>query len=50
MADEIVNNGGKAIMSKKNIKSGSDRIAEAVEHLDVDIIVNVQGVMNLYGT
>lgn len=41
--DEIVNNGGKAIMSKKEHQSGSDRIAEAVEHLDVDIIVNVQG-------
>ena len=41
--DEIVNNGGKAIMSKKEHQSGSDRIAEAVENLDVDIVVNVQG-------
>ena len=41
--DEIVNNGGKAIMSIKEHQSGSDRIAEAVEHLDVDIVVNVQG-------
>lgn len=41
--DEIVNNGGKAIMSKKKHESGSDRIAEAVEDLDVDIVVNVQG-------
>jgi 3-deoxy-manno-octulosonate cytidylyltransferase (CMP-KDO synthetase) len=41
--DEIVNNGGKAIMSKIEHQSGSDRIAEAVEHLDVDIVVNVQG-------
>lgn len=41
--DEIVTNGGKAIMSKKEHQSGSDRIAEAVEDLDVDIIVNVQG-------
>ena len=41
--DEIVNNGGKAIMSIKAHESGSDRIAEAVEHLDVDIVVNVQG-------
>ncbi|WP_299391451.1 3-deoxy-manno-octulosonate cytidylyltransferase [uncultured Gelidibacter sp.] len=41
--DEIVNNGGKAIMSKKEHESGSDRIAEAVEDLDVDIVVNVQG-------
>ena len=41
--DEIINNGGKAIMSLKEHESGSDRIAEAVEHLEVDIVVNVQG-------
>jgi len=41
--DEIVSNGGKAIMSVKEHESGSDRIAEAVENLDVDIVVNVQG-------
>lgn len=41
--DEIVNNGGKAIMSIKEHESGSDRIAEAVKNLDVDIVVNVQG-------
>ena len=41
--NEIVQNGGKAIMSKKNHESGSDRIAEAVEDMAVDIIVNVQG-------
>lgn len=41
--NEITNNGGKAIMSKKNHESGSDRIAEAAVDLDVDIIVNVQG-------
>lgn len=34
---------GKAIMSKKEHECGSDRIAEAVENLDVDIVVNVQG-------
>ncbi len=41
--DEIVNNGGKAIMSKRNHESGSDRIAEAIEDLAIDIVVNVQG-------
>ncbi|MFN3300231.1 MAG: 3-deoxy-manno-octulosonate cytidylyltransferase [Sediminibacterium sp.] len=41
--NEITSNGGKAIMSKKNHESGSDRIAEAAVDLDVDIIVNVQG-------
>ena len=40
---EIVANGGKAIMSIKEHESGSDRIAEAIENIDVDIIVNVQG-------
>ncbi|GAA3655536.1 3-deoxy-manno-octulosonate cytidylyltransferase [Flavivirga jejuensis] len=41
--DEIVNNGGKAIMSKKEHDCGSDRIAEAVEFMDVDVVINVQG-------
>ena len=41
--DEITSNGGKAIMSIKEHESGSDRIAEAVADLDVDIVVNVQG-------
>ena len=41
--DEITNNGGKAVMSKGQHESGSDRIAEAVVVIDVDVIVNVQG-------
>tara|TARA_R110002050_G_scaffold243212_2_gene379703 strand:- start:40892 stop:41620 length:729 start_codon:yes stop_codon:yes gene_type:complete len=41
--NEIVNNGGKAIMSKKEHDCGSDRIAEAVEFLDIDVVINVQG-------
>ena len=41
--NEIVDNGGKAIMSKKEHECGSDRIAEAVEFMDVDIVVNIQG-------
>jgi 3-deoxy-alpha-D-manno-octulosonate 8-oxidase len=41
--NEISSQGGKAIMSKKEHECGSDRIAEAVEHMDVDIVVNVQG-------
>src|SRR5678816_3557431 len=40
---EIESNGGKALMSKKQHESGSDRIAEAVSDMDVEIIVNVQG-------
>ncbi len=41
--DTISNAGGKAKMSFKEHDCGSDRIAEAVEDMDVDIIVNVQG-------
>jgi 3-deoxy-manno-octulosonate cytidylyltransferase (CMP-KDO synthetase) len=41
--DEIVSHGGKAIMSIKEHESGSDRIAEAIANLDVEIVVNVQG-------
>lgn len=41
--DEITSNGGKAIMSKKEHESGSDRIAEAVKDVECDIVVNVQG-------
>ena len=41
--NEITSYGGKALMSKKEHESGSDRIAEAIEHLNIDIVVNVQG-------
>ena len=41
--NEVVSHNGKAIMSVKEHESGSDRIAEAVESIDVDIVVNVQG-------
>lgn len=40
---EIQSNGGKAIMSLRQHESGSDRIAEAIADMDVDIILNVQG-------
>ncbi|WP_320814833.1 3-deoxy-manno-octulosonate cytidylyltransferase [Flavobacterium sp.] len=41
--DEIIAHNGKAIMSIKEHESGSDRIAEAVENITVDVVVNVQG-------
>ncbi len=41
--DTVTAVGGKAMMSIKEHECGSDRIAEAVEDLDVDIVVNVQG-------
>ncbi len=40
---EIESIGGKVIMSIKEHECGSDRIAEAVEFLDVDVVINVQG-------
>ena len=41
--DEITNHGGKAIMSIRSHESGSDRIAEAIADLDIDVVINVQG-------
>ncbi|MBN9284541.1 MULTISPECIES: 3-deoxy-manno-octulosonate cytidylyltransferase [unclassified Flavobacterium] len=41
--EEIVSHCGKAIRSIKEHESGSDRIAEAIENMDVDVVVNVQG-------
>jgi 3-deoxy-manno-octulosonate cytidylyltransferase (CMP-KDO synthetase) len=41
--NEITAVGGKVIMSQKEHDCGSDRIAEAVEDLEVDIVINVQG-------
>src|SRR4051812_29356143 len=40
---EIISNGGKAKMSTRQHESGSDRIAEAIEDMDVELVVNVQG-------
>ena len=40
---EIITNGGKAVMSKRQHENGSDRIAEAIADMDVDVIINVQG-------
>ena len=43
ISNEIRNHGGNVIMSQKEHDSGSDRIAEAVQNIDCDIVVNVQG-------
>ena len=40
--DEIEKIGGNAVMTG-NHETGSDRIAEAVENIDCDIVINVQG-------
>lgn len=41
--ETITEAGGQALMSQKEHECGSDRIAEAVAEMDVDIVVNVQG-------
>jgi 3-deoxy-manno-octulosonate cytidylyltransferase (CMP-KDO synthetase) len=41
--NEITSHGGMAVMSKKPHESGSDRIAEAIADMNVDVVVNVQG-------
>jgi 3-deoxy-manno-octulosonate cytidylyltransferase (CMP-KDO synthetase) len=41
--EEITQHGGKAVMSIKTHESGTDRIAEAIASMDVDVIINVQG-------
>ncbi|WP_297795228.1 3-deoxy-manno-octulosonate cytidylyltransferase [uncultured Eudoraea sp.] len=41
--DTIIKEGGKAIMSIEDHECGSDRIAEAVSDMEVDIVVNIQG-------
>ena len=41
--EEIRQYGGVPVRSKKNHESGTDRIAEALENIEADIILNVQG-------
>ena len=41
--NEIETLGGSVFRSKKEHECGSDRIAEAVEHSDADIVINIQG-------
>lgn len=41
--EAVQSEGGEVIMSREAHETGSDRIAEAVEGLSVDIAVNVQG-------
>lgn len=40
---EVEQYGAKVTMSKKQHESGSDRIAEAIENMDCDVVLNVQG-------
>ena len=46
IVDNVVKNGGRAILTSKNHKTGTDRIYEALQKLelmDVDLIMNLQG-------
>ena len=44
--DDVIKNGGKAIITSNNHKTGTDRIYEALKKLDIgdiDLIMNLQG-------
>ena len=46
IVDDVVKNGGRAILTGRNHKTGTDRIHEALQKLelkDVDLIMNLQG-------
>ena len=46
IVDDVIKNGGRAILTSKNHKTGTDRIYEAFQKLevkDVDLIMNLQG-------
>ncbi len=41
--NEIKKHNGNVVISKKQHESGSDRVAEAIENTDCDVVLNVQG-------
>jgi len=46
IVDDVVKNGGRAILTGRNHKTGTDRIHEALQKLklkDIDLIMNLQG-------
>jgi len=43
IADVVAKFGGKAIMTRRDHSNGTSRIAEAIEKIDAEIIVNIQG-------
>ena len=43
IAEVILNGGGEVFVNRRAHPSGTDRIAEAAEHLEADIVVNIQG-------
>jgi 3-deoxy-manno-octulosonate cytidylyltransferase (CMP-KDO synthetase) len=43
IASAVESFGGRAVMTRKDHPSGTDRIAEVAENLDADVVVNLQG-------
>ena len=46
IVEDVTKNGGKAILTSKNHKTGSDRIYEALNKInvnDIDLVMNLQG-------
>ncbi len=43
IADLVKGFGGKAILTRVDHSNGTSRIAEAIEKMDVDVVVNIQG-------
>lgn len=41
--DEVSSFGGECVLTSADHRSGTDRVAEAIAALDVDLVVNVQG-------
>ncbi len=41
--DSVQQFGGLAVMTSRSCQSGTDRVAEAVQNMDADIIINIQG-------
>ena len=54
IVDDVKKNGGQAILTSNNHKTGTDRIYEAIKtlgRLDVDLVMNIQGdepLMNIH--
>ena len=41
--DKVIEFGGHAVLTSSELKSGSDRAAEAVKEMTADIVINIQG-------
>lgn len=41
--DKVTKFGGRAVLTSSELKSGSDRAAEAVKEMTADVVINIQG-------